>query len=291
MSEIRDNTGLDGLFTRTSALEPKSTEQEINLKRSAFEYYYSGRNSIARTSTGCSELDNLLGGGIETKALTQFYGDSGSGKSQICHSLATIVSQNKSDGGINAKCIYVDIEGAFRPERVVEISKARGFNSDLALDNIILYQPLDIRQQELVVERHLPEDLDQSTNKKIKLIIVDSPITHYKVEYTALSEQSLKIQRLFRFMSKLRNIGRLYGVAIVVTNHASTIPDSRLDSELSKKRPSGGNAMGYASTYILYLKSTLRLRYDATLVKSPYKPNRSAVFTVNESGVTNLYVA
>jgi hypothetical protein len=89
-------------------------------------------------------------------------------------------------------------------------------------------------------------------------------------------------------MSNLRRICQLYEVAIVVTNHATTIPDSRLDIDIDIKRPAGGNAIGYASTYTLYLKRTLRVRYNAVLVKCPYKPNRSARFTINEMGVANL---
>ncbi len=155
---------------------------------------------------------------------------------------------------MDGKCIYIDTEGSFRPDRVSEI--ARGFDSDLALENIIMNQPLNSEMQELVVERFIPKALAQSTDKRIKLIIVDSPITHYKTEYTGLSEQSQKLQKLFRFMSNLRRIGQSSGAAIGVTNHASTIPNSNLVSDIDIKKPAGGNAIGYSSTYILYLKKS-----------------------------------
>jgi DNA repair protein RadA len=90
----------------SSALVSKATGQETNPMITAAEYHRYRRNTIERISTGCIELDNLLRGGIETKSVTQFYGDSGSGKTQICHSLATIVSQDKSTGGVDGKCIY-----------------------------------------------------------------------------------------------------------------------------------------------------------------------------------------
>jgi DNA repair protein RadA len=286
---ISKNNNHDCYLNRASELVSKATKQEINLKTTAAEYHRYSRNSIERISTGSTALDNLLKGGIETKAVTQFYGDSGSGKTQICHSLSSIVSQDKSKGGVDGKCIYIDTEGSFRPERVSEIAKARGFDSDLALENITLYQPLNSEKQELIVERDILKDLERSKDKKFKLIVVDSPITHYKTEYTGLSERSSKLQKLFRFMSNLRRICQLYEVAIVVTNHATTIPDSQLDIDIDIKRPAGGNAIGYASTYTLYLKSTLRVRYDAVLVKCPYKPNRSAIFTIREIGVTNLF--
>ena len=99
------------------------------LMTTAAEYLRYRLNTIERISTSSIELDKLLRGGIETKAVTEFYGDFGSGKTQMCHSLATIVSQDKSKGGVNGKCIYIDTEGSFIPDRVSEIANARGFNS------------------------------------------------------------------------------------------------------------------------------------------------------------------
>jgi DNA repair protein RadA len=267
-------------------LVSKATGQETNPMITAAEYHRYRRNTIERISTGCIELDNLLRGGIETKAVTQFYGNSGSGKTQICHSLATIVSQDKSKGGVDGGCIYIDTEGSFRPERVSEIAKARGFNSDLALENIFLYQPLNSEKQELVVEKFVPKVIAQSTDKRIKLIIVDSPITHYKTEYTGLSERPSKLQKLFRFMSSLQRIGQSYGAAIVVTNHASTVPDSNLVADIDIKKPAGGNATGYASTYVLYLKSS-RYSVRAIQVKCPSEPRGFESFTINEMGVAS----
>jgi DNA repair protein RadA len=265
----------------------RDTGQETNLNTTAAEYHRDTRNAIERISTGSLELDKLLGGGIETKAVTQFYGDSGSGKT-LCHSLATMVSQHKSNGGVGGKCIYIDTEGSFRPDRVSVIANARGLNSDLVLENIIINQPLNWETQELVVERFIPKVLAQSTDKRIKLIIVDSPITHYKTEYTDLSKRSSRLQKLFRFMSSLRRIGQSYGLAIVVTNHASTIPDSNLVGDIFMKKPAGGNAIGYTSTYILYLRNGPQIGCKAVLVKCPFEPKGSAKFTIDETGVADF---
>jgi DNA repair protein RadA len=272
----------------SSALVSKDTGQETNPMTTAAEYHRYRRNTIERISTGCIELDNLLRGGMETKAVTQFYGDSGSGKTQICHSLATIVSQDKSEGGVDSKCIYIDTEGSFRPERVSEIAKARGFDPDLALKNIFLYQPLNSEMQELVVERFVPKVL-ASTDKRTKLIIVDSPITHYKTEYTGLSERPSKLQKLFRFMSSLQRIGQSYGAAIVVTNHASTIPDSNFVADIDIKKPAGGNSIRYASTYVLYLKNSSGYSVRAIPVKCPFEPRGFESFTINEMGVASRF--
>ncbi len=86
------------------------------------------RKSLLRCSTGSSTLDELLLGGIETQAVTEFYGEFGSGKSQICHTLCAIARQPIESGGLDSSTIYIDTEGTFRPERVQEIARARGFD-------------------------------------------------------------------------------------------------------------------------------------------------------------------
>lgn len=79
---------------------------------------------LMRIPTGSKNLDDLLLGGIETHAITEFYGSAGAGKSQICYTLAVMAAQNKENGK-NGRVIYVDTEGKFRPERLVTIARSR----------------------------------------------------------------------------------------------------------------------------------------------------------------------
>jgi len=84
------------------------------------------RKSIERIDLGCSSLNALFGGGIETQAITEFFGEFGSGKTNICHTLAVMVQQPKEKGGLSSNAIYIDTEGTFRPERVHQIAEKRG---------------------------------------------------------------------------------------------------------------------------------------------------------------------
>ncbi|MCC2649634.1 MAG: repair and recombination protein RadA, partial [Nitrososphaeraceae archaeon] len=68
-----------------------------------------------RISTGSKNLDELFVGGIETRSVTEIYGEYGTGKTQICHTLCIIVQQTKSQGGLSGKAIYIDSENTFRP--------------------------------------------------------------------------------------------------------------------------------------------------------------------------------
>ena len=85
------------------------------------------RKSMLRCSTGSKSLDELLLGGIETQAVTEFYGEFGSGKSQICHTLCAMASRPLSEKGLEGGVIYIDTEGTFRPERLQQIAASRGF--------------------------------------------------------------------------------------------------------------------------------------------------------------------
>ena len=67
-----------------------------------------------RCSTGSKNLDGLLGGGIKTQALTEFAGEFGSGKSQLCHTLSVIANIPKEKGGLGGNVLFIDTENTFR---------------------------------------------------------------------------------------------------------------------------------------------------------------------------------
>jgi DNA repair protein RAD51 len=50
--------------------------------------YHHRRTELVSISTGSKNLDNILGGGMETGSITELYGEFRTGKSQLCHTLA-----------------------------------------------------------------------------------------------------------------------------------------------------------------------------------------------------------
>ncbi|MCC6003071.1 MAG: hypothetical protein LM590_01885, partial [Thermofilum sp.] len=90
-----------------------------------------------RISTGVRSLDDLLEGGVEVGSIAELIGEFGAGKTQICHQLAVMVQLPKERGGLGARALYVDTEGTFRPERVVQIARARQLDPEKTLENII----------------------------------------------------------------------------------------------------------------------------------------------------------
>ena len=78
--------------------------RESNVLENEFvtaDFVLEKRKSMLRCSTGSKSLDELLVGGIETQAVTELYGEFGSGKSQICHTLCAIAPSPMSEKGSN----------------------------------------------------------------------------------------------------------------------------------------------------------------------------------------------
>jgi DNA repair protein RadA len=238
---------------------------------------YEKRKNEERISTGSKNLDDLFGGGIETRAITEIYGEYGTGKTQICHTLCVIVNLDKQLGGLNAGALYIDTENTFRPERIVSIARARDLDADTILDNILVAKAYNSAHQELIIEQTGPV-ID--TNG-IKLVIVDSAVAHYRAEFLGRASLSERQQKLNKFMHILLRIAETYGVAVVATNQIQSSPDSIFGDAL---RPIGGHVVAHTSTYRVYLKRSGKNRI-ARMVDSPYHPEREVLFTLAESGV------
>jgi DNA repair protein RadA len=238
------------------------------------------RRSLLRCSTGSGVLDELFLGGIETQAVTEFYGEFGSGKSQICHTLCITAGQPVESGGLDSGIIYVDTEGTFRPERLEQIARERGVDPLHALKNVAVCKVYNSAHLELIV-KNLGKYVD---DYKAKLVIIDSIISLHRAEFAGRGTLADRQQRLNSIMHKLLRIAEIYNIALVVTNQVQSAPDTFFGDPT---RPTGGNVIGHASTYRVYLKKSGENRI-ARMVDSPYHPYGDVRFTVNEKGVDDL---
>jgi DNA repair protein RadA len=235
------------------------------------------RKAIDRISTGSKNLDDLLGGGIETWAMTEFYGEFGSGKSQICHTLCVMVQTPHDHGGLEAGAVYIDTEGTFRPERIAEIAEARDLDSEKILSGITVARAYNSAHQELIVN-DLGKVLEE---KKVKLVILDSAVAHYRAEFLGRGTLAERQQRLNKFMHQLLRTAEIHNVAVVVTNQVQAAPDSFFGDPT---RPTGGHVVAHTSTYRIYLRKAAKNRI-ARMVDSPYHPERDVVFILDDKGV------
>ncbi len=94
------------------------------------------RKHQSSISTNSRKLDEALGGGIETGCFTEFYGEFRTGKTQIMHQLCVNVQLSKKEGGLKGNALYIDTEGTFRPERIIQMAEAKALDYNEVLGNI-----------------------------------------------------------------------------------------------------------------------------------------------------------
>lgn len=235
----------------------------------------SSRSKILRISTGANTLDELLLGGIETHAITEFFGASGTGKTQICHTLAVMATRV----GIESNVIFVDTQGTFRPERIVCIADARSFNTYYALSNIVYRTVTTSYEQEFIIE-NIQSLID--SYKNIRLLVIDSVIGNYRAEYRGAYMLSKRQQKLYHFMHKLSSIAQSNGIAVVVTNQVNSTGHRSCGDN-----PAGGSIMTHAATYRIHLRRlhSNPIKIAARIVKSSYHPENEAYFILGWKGV------
>ncbi|MEM3952382.1 MAG: DNA repair and recombination protein RadA, partial [Nitrososphaerota archaeon] len=179
------------------------------------------KKNVGRLTTGSKALDKLIGGGVETQTITEFFGEFGSGKSQICHQLAVNVQLPPERGGLNGGALYIDTENTFRIERIAQMAKFLGLDPDKVAERIIYAEAYNSDHQILLLEK--ADRIIKENN--IKLIIIDSLTAHFRSEYVGRQSLPERQQKLNKHMHKLLRLARAFNAAAVVTNQVMARPD------------------------------------------------------------------
>ena len=239
------------------------------------------RTSVAKIATGCKGLDTLLGGGVETQAITEMYGAFGSGKTQIGFQLAVNVQLSKDQGGLGGNVLFVDTENTFRPERIVQISKGMKLDPEKTLKNILVARAFNSEHQILLVEK-APEMIEEN---KIKLIIIDSLTSHFRADFIGRGELASRQQKLNKHLHQLQRLADAYNLAIYITNQVMARPDILFGDPTM---PIGGHVLAHQATYRCYLRRGRENTRVCKLVDSPGLPESEAVFKITETGVKDV---
>jgi DNA repair protein RadA len=236
------------------------------------------RKKLGRITTMARSLDELLGGGIETQAITEFAGEFGTGKTQIAHQAAVDVQLPIDQGGLGGEVVYIDTESTFRPERIVDMSKALSLDPAETLSRIHVARAYNSNHQMLLVGK--AQEL--AREKPIKLIVVDSLTAHFRSEYAGRAELAPRQQLLNKHLHELLKFGDTYNAAVIVTNQVSSRPDILFGDPT---RPIGGNIVAHAATYRVYLRKSKPPRRIARLIDSPNLPEGEAVYSLTPDGI------
>lgn len=254
------------------------------------------RQKVGKLTTGSSALDAILGGGVETQAITEFHGEFGSGKTQLAHQLAVNAQLPKELGGLEGSVVIIDTENTFRPERItqmVEGLKERYAESysELELDprqylrHIHVARAYNSNHQILLVDSamRLAESLKES-EMPVRLLVVDSLTAHFRAEYVGRGTLADRQQKLNRHLHDLLRFADLHDAVIVVTNQMMSRPEV-FYGDLNK--PVGGHVLAHTATFRIYLRKSKDNHRIARLIDSPSLPEGEATFRVGTHGISD----
>jgi len=240
------------------------------------------RQSVLRLTTGSKAIDELLDGGLETQTITEFYGEYGSGKSQLCHQMCVNVQLPPERGGMGSGALYIDTENTFRTERIVQMAQHLGLNPEEVVKNIIFAEAYTSDHQMFLLEN--ADEIIKENN--IRLIIVDSLTSHFRSEYLGREMLAERQQKLNKHMHRLIRLARAFNAVAVVTNQVMAKPDVFFGDSV---HPVGGHIVAHTSHTRMFLRKSSRgPTRIARLVSSPYLPEGERVFKITENGVEDL---
>ncbi|MBS71453.1 MAG: DNA repair and recombination protein RadA [Thermoplasmata archaeon] len=236
------------------------------------------RSKVLKLTSGSVALDELFGGGFETQAICEVYGEFGSGKTQIGHQLAVNTLLPLEEGGLGGEVFYIDTEDTFRPERISQMARGIGMDPDAALERIHVARAYNSAHQMLLVD----EIKRMSKNIDVKMVIVDSLTSHFRAEFLGRGKLAERQQKLNKHLKELKQLADVNNALVLVTNQVHSKPDAMWGDPT---KPIGGHIVGHASTFRLYLRKSKAGRRIGRLVDSPNLPEGEAIFNVTGDGI------
>ncbi|XP_047982723.1 DNA repair protein RAD51 homolog 3 [Salvia hispanica] len=267
----------------------------VNGAQTAWDMLHEEESSKCIT-TSCSNLDEILGGGIHCKEVTEIGGVPGIGKTQLGIQLAVNVQIPAEYGGLGGKAVYIDTEGSFMVERVLQIAEACAqdmleYNTLLRrdsqaclvdkqpksfLDNIFYFRVCTYTEQ-IAVINYLEKFL--SEHKDVKVVIVDSITFHFRQDF---EDMALRTRLLSGMALKVMKLAKKFNLAVVLLNQVTTkFVEGSFQLTLAL-----GDSWAHAATnrIILYWNGNER---HAFIDKSPSLPSASSPYTVTGRGIRN----
>ncbi|XP_018856792.1 DNA repair protein RAD51 homolog 3-like isoform X1 [Juglans regia] len=275
--------------------EPEGGRAIVNGAQTAWDMLHEDE-MFPRITTSCLDLDNILGGGINCKEVTEIGGVPGMGKTQLGIQLAVNVQIPVDYGGLGAKAIYIDTEGSFMVERVLQIAEAciedmtecngllrKDFQAgqlkmhpNNILENIFYFRVCSYTEQ-IALTNYLDKFI--SEHKDVKVVIVDSVTFHFRQDF---DDMALRTRLLSGIALKLMKLAKEHGLAVVLLNQVTTkYIEGSFQLTLAL-----GDSWSHSCTnrVILYWNGNERYAY---IDKSPSLRSASAPYSVTSKGIRN----
>jgi len=278
-SELIDATGMTMVAVKKAIAAARAA---VEMNFTTADKYEEVRAKVMRIKTGSEAFDKLLDGGFETGAITECFGEFGSGKTQMGHILAVNSQLLKDDKG-PVYTVYIDTESTFRPGRIRQLAKGAGLDEEKTLKSIVMARAFDTDHQMLLAEK--VADLIIKKKMNVRLIVIDSLTAHFRAEYSGRGTLADRQQKLNRHLRTLLKLAEIHNLAVYVTNQVMAKPDMLFGDPTI---PIGGHIVGHACTFRIYMRKGKKGSRVAKLIDSPSLPDGECSFFIETSGLKDI---
>ncbi|KAL6475068.1 hypothetical protein MHYP_G00161080 [Metynnis hypsauchen] len=255
--------------------------------------YSMKRRQVFHITTGSLEFDKLLGGGIESMAITEAFGEFRTGKTQLSHTLCVTAQLPSEDGYSGGKVIFIDTENTFRPDRLKDIADRFNVDHEAVLDNVLYARAYTSEHQMELLDFVAAKFHEEGgvfkllVRRETKDKIIDSIMALFRVDFSGRGELAERQQKLAQMLSRLQKISEEYNVAVFVTNQMTADPGAGMTFQADPKKPIGGHILAHASTTRLSLRKGRGETRIAKIYDSPDMPENEATFSITPGGVAD----
>jgi len=207
----------------------------------------------------------MLDGGVESGCLTLLYGEAGTGKTNLCLTLArNLALQGK-------KTIFVDSEGV----SLQRLKQMSGEEQESVLKEVLVSEVHSLDDQDRMIAQAIKL---VEGNSDVGLIVVDSMTMFYRL--ASKDEERAERRVLAGESAKLLTLARRRNVPVVVTSQVYT------DIETGTFEALGGNVLHHNAKTIIRLERLAPGKRRAVLMKHRHlAEGRTAVFYLTNNGI------
>jgi DNA repair protein RadA len=238
------------------------------LKSLSFAEAVKVARSLGRLSTGSSRLDGLIDGGYEEGKITEVFGPSNSGKTQLAIQACVMAAAR------GWKSVYVDTESTFRPERLVQMAESRGMDTKTALESVFSLRARDVEAQARVLKRMV----DDPRVSPAKLVVVDTVTKNFSLEFPGRERTGRRQGALGSYLNRIAIDAYLHRRVVLLTNRVASITRDGISQDVNV----GGLTVGR------FVSKSIRLEREGGFVRasleSPTTAARPIACKLSERG-------
>ena len=270
-SELVDKLRIDSRTARKILRIIGSTFVEIKPASEVIKYK-------KRLKIGVKDIDDLLGGGLEQGTLVELYGRPASGKTQMAMHITINARLDEKHGGLGTKVFYIDTERGFSPARIVEMCRFRGLNSKTIMDGILYVSAGSTHELLVAAEKAL----DLIRDEGVGLVIVDSLLSPFRLEFQGIKELVLRQQAVKELMRILKRACDKDAIVFLTNQVVGRVGR---DVEAEKYKPAGGFVLGHIPNLVLLIRRLRGNRRLIRVVDSSYLEEGEAIFAIDKAGI------